>query len=106
MVVQSRLELIAPGGEIGERTGEFGKRFFRGRERRVGVFDALVDADSRIAFGLRFGFQRRFLDIQLLECRRALVAFEIGGELFEPAIEFADAFLGARLFTFKRFAGR
>src|SRR6185437_12081847 len=55
-------------------------------------------------------FQRRFLGIEPLERRRGVgrqrpLAFEIGGELFESAIEFADTFLGARLFTFERFAG-
>jgi len=35
--------------------------------------------------------------------RQRALAFNVGGKLFEPAVEFADAFLGARLFALKRF---
>ena len=110
MIAQSRLQLIAPGREIGQCAGQFGEGFFRGRERRVGRFDTLVDAGQPQRIGLRFGFQGRFFAIQAFERRRGvgrqrLLAFEICGELFKTAIEFADAFLGARLFALKRFTG-
>ena len=109
VVAQSGLQLIAPGGEIGQRAGEFGEGFFRSRQRRVGVLDALVDAGQPQRVSLRLGLQRRLLGIEAFERgrgvgRQCLLAFEIGGELFEPAVEFGDAFLGARLFAFQRFA--
>ena len=44
VIVQRRLQLIAPRRQIGERAGQFGEGFFRRRERRFRRGDALVDA--------------------------------------------------------------
>ncbi len=104
-----RLQLIAPRRQIGERAGQFGKRFFRRGQRRIRRRDALVDADEpRVGF-VRLGLERRLLGGEPLERRRGVgrqrpLALKVGRELLEPAVEFADALLGAGLLALQRFA--
>ncbi len=110
VVAQGGLELIAAGGQIGERAGQLGKRLLRRRERHVGGSDAVVDAGQARGVCLRFGLQRFLLGAEAVErCgsvgRERAFAIEIGGELLEPAVEFGNAFLGAGFFAFERIAG-
>ena len=110
MIRQRGMELTAAGGQVSERPGQFGKGFFRSRERRIGRRDAVVDPGQAPGAGLRFGRERHFLGGEALQRRFgigrvAALAFEVGGELLEPAVEFADALPGAGFFALQRVAG-
>ena len=71
---------------------------------------AIVDAAQLRGARLRFGPERRLLGVEAVERggsigRERALACQIGGELFEPAIEFANPLLGARLLALERVAG-
>ncbi len=106
---QAGLQLVAAGGEVGKRAGQFGKGFFRSRECGICGGDATVGAGK-----LRVGFlsdrdQRPLFGVEPLQRRRGVgrqrpLAGEVSRELLDAAIELADAFLGAGLLAFQRLA--
>ncbi len=109
VIAERRLQLIAARGQIGERAGQFGEGFLRGGERRVGRGDAPVDVGEPQGARLRFGLERLLLGGEAAERRlgvggKRALALEVGGELFEPPVELADALLGARLLALERVA--
>ena len=71
--------------------------------------DALIDAGEPGVALLRRGLQRGFFGVEPAERglgvgRERPLALQIGGELRDAAIEFADALLGARFLALERFA--
>ena len=110
MIVQRRLKLIALRRQIGECTGQLGERFFRHGKGRLGLRHASLTPQSCVALVCASalsavssasrrssaGWQRR---------PRASARVQIGRKLFEPAIEFANPLLGARLLALQRLAG-
>ena len=103
-------ELVALGGEVGQRRGEFGEGLFGGGQRAVRRGDTRLDpaaafggrgrlALQRLAFGGELG-QRR------LRIRRQRVfAGDVLGQLDEAPVEFGHALPGARLLAIERLAG-
>ncbi len=99
---------MAARGQIGERAGQLGKGLFRCRKRRIRFRGALVGAGKLYRARLRFGFERAFLGVEASERsvgvgRKRALAFKVGRELLEPAVEFADTLLGARLLALESF---
>ncbi len=89
---------------------ELGKRFLRYRQGGLGLRQTIVDAAKLRRARLRFGPQHRLLGVEAFERgggvgRQRPLARQIGRELLEPAIEFADPLLGARFFALQRIAG-
>ena len=106
---QGGLQLVAPCGEVGKRAGQFGKGFFRSRECGIRGGDATVGAgELRVGF-LRDRGQRLLFGVEPLSAACGVggqrpLAGEVGRELLDAAIEFADAFLGAGFLAFQRLA--
>ncbi len=103
------LELVALGGKIGQRGGEFGEGPLGGSKRRLGFGDAFVSAaallDARPDFVLEhavLGFEARERHVRVRQL--ALLALDVGGELREAPVEFGDALLGARFLAIEHFA--
>ena len=101
-------ELVALGGEVGEHGGQFGEQPLGGGQRRLGLGDAFIDAaalfDARLDLFLQLGVfavepLQRHLGVRGL----LLLAFDIGGKLHQPAVEFGDALLGALFLAVERF---
>ena len=96
---------VAPGRQVGERAGQFGEGLFRDRERGFGGGDALRFTPRkprvvRLRFGARgFFARRRAAPAPPARRRPAAVRVRGRGELHDAAVEFADAFLGARFFA-------
>ena len=100
MAAHAGLELVALGGQIGERGGQFAEHALGGGQRRLGFRHALIDAaallDARLDLFLQFGIfgveplQRDFGVGGLL-----LFAGDVGRELRQPPVELGDALLGA-----------
>ena len=71
---------------------------------------AIVDAAELRRARLRFGPEHRLFGVEAVEGggsvgRERPLACQIGRKLFEPAIEFANPFPGARLLALQRVAG-
>ena len=107
--VDIALELVAPGGQVGERGGQLGEQPLGGGQRGFGFGDAAIDAaallDARFDLFLQLGvfgaepLQRGFRIGGLL-----LLAGDVGRKLRQPAVELGDALLGALFLAIQRFA--
>ena len=103
-------ELRALRGQVGERSGEFGKSLFGRREDDIGLGDAGIDAEPAVGRRRCLLFERRLLGSELAERvvgvgGQAVLAGDVVGELDETAIELGHALLGARLLAIERLAG-
>ncbi len=100
---------MAARGEVGEFASQIAEGLFRRGENGVRLRDALVGAGAPRGARLHFGPQRFLFGGEPAECglgigHQPALAFEVGGELHQPAVQFADAFLGARLLAVERLA--
>ena len=106
VIAQGGLELVAAGGQIGERAGQLGEGLLRGGKGSICGRDALVDATQTRGVGVFLGPERGLLGGETLECgfrigcKRAL-ALQVGRILFQSAVELADAFFGAGFLAFQ-----
>ena len=103
------LELVALGGEVGERGGEFGEQPLGVGQRRLGFGDAFVDAaalfDARLDLFLQLGvFGVEPLQRDVGVGGLLLLAGDVGGKLRQPAIELGDALLGPLLLAVEQVA--
>ena len=109
MGAHAGFELVALGGEVGERGGQFAEHALGGGKRRFRFGNAFIDAgalfDARLDLFLDLGvfgvepLQRHFGIGGLL-----LFARDVGGELRQPPVEFGDALLGALFLAVEQFA--
>ena len=103
-------ELVALGGEVGERAGQFAEGLFRSADNGIGLGRARIDAGAALGAGAGFVAQRLFFLGQLRQRRfgvgdeRAL-ARDVVGELRQPAVELGQALAGAGLLGVERVAG-
>ena len=109
MGAHAGFELIALGGEVGERGGEFGEHPFGGGQRRLGLGYPFIDAaalfDARLDLFLQFAvFGVEPLQRDLGIAGLLLFARDIGGKLRQPAVEFGNAFRRARFLAVELFA--
>ena len=109
MGAHAGFELIAFGGEVGERGGQFGEQALGGGQRRFGFGHALVDAaalfDARLDLVLQLGvFGVEPLQRDVGVGGLLLLARDVGRKLRQPAIELGDALLGALFLAVERFA--
>ena len=100
LIVDRAFELMAARGEVGEFAGEFAESPFRRREHGVRLRDPLIGAAAARGAFLHLGSKRLLLGGKPAQRRLGVgdepaLAFEVGGELHQTAIEFADALLGA-----------
>ena len=100
MAAHVPLELVALGGEVGERRGQLGEQPLGGGKRRLGLRHALVDAaalfDARLDLFLQLGvFGVEPLQRDIGVGGLLLLAGDVGGKLRQPAVELGDALLGA-----------
>jgi len=61
VIAQSHLKLIAAGGQIGKRAGQFSKRLFRCRQHCISLGNAAIDPGQSCGARRRFGSERCFL---------------------------------------------
>ena len=111
VIALGTFKLIAAGGQISERAGQVGKGLFRRRQRFIRGSNAAVHAGKPLGTCLCFGLQMFLFGIQTAKrgCRvggECAFAIEVGGELFQAAIEFANPLLGTDFFTFQSIAGK
>ncbi|MET3339353.1 hypothetical protein ABIF61_007877 [Bradyrhizobium japonicum] len=103
------LELVALGGEVGQRGGELGELLFGFGQHRLGFADALVDTgallDARLDLFLQLGVfgvepLQRDVGVHGLLLGAGDIAFELG----KAALELGDALLGALLLAVEQLA--
>ena len=109
MGAHAGFELVALGGEVGERRGQFGEHALGGGKRRFGFRHALIDAaalfDARLDLFLQLGvFGVEPLQRDVGVGGLLLLARDVGGELRQAAVEFGDALLGALFLAVEQFA--
>ena len=103
-------ELVALGGEVGERAGQLAEGLFRGADHGIGLGRAGIDAGAALGAGAGFVAERLFFLGKLGQRRfgvgdeRAL-ARDVVVELREPAVELGQALAGAGLLGVERVAG-
>ena len=109
MGADAGFELVALGGEVGQRRGQFAEHLLGGGKRRFRFRHAVIDAgalfDARLDLFLDLGIfgvepLQRDLGIRGL----LLFARDIGGELRQPPVELGDALLGALFLAVEQFA--
>ncbi len=101
LLARGVLELVALGGEIGERGGQIGENLLGGAEFTIGQRYFGIDAATAASAFARFLADAVFLGGQTCQRRFGVggelaLALAVGGELHQPQIEFGDAVLGAR----------
>ncbi len=104
------LELVALGGEIGERGGQFGEQALGGGQCRFRFGDAFIDAATLLDAGLDLVLQLCVFGIEPLQRHPGvgsllLLAADIGGKLRQPAVELGDALFGALFLAIEHLAG-
>jgi len=103
-------ELVALGGEVGERAGQLAEGLFRGADHGIGLARAGIDAGAALGAGTCFVAKRLFF-LGKLGQRRFGVGHEcaltrdVVGELREPAVELGQTLAGAGLLGIERIAG-
>ncbi len=107
--IKRRLQLIAPRGEVGERSGQFCERLLGRREHGVRLGDTDVGVGPLRCVGVRLAFERLLFGDEARQRRFGVgglpaLALDIGGKLDQPLVELDHAVLGARLFLFECFA--
>ena len=110
MGAHAGFKLVAPGGEVGQRRGEFGEQPLGGGQRRLGFRDALIDAAALLDARLDFLFQFRVFGIEPMQRHVGiggllLLARDVGRKLRQPAVEFGDALFGALFLAVEHLAG-
>ena len=110
MAADIGLELVAPGGEVGQCSREFAEQLFGVRQRCFGGGDALIDAGTLLDARLDIFLQLGVLGVEALQRGVGvrvllLLASDVGGKLRQPPFKLGNALLGALFLAVEQVAG-